>query len=745
KWVSYIVTSRPTVAAPTSIPRTPTSDSEGQLVDNGDGSYKYTFYRDITKAKDVLDAATYTGNNKKADLGDVSYQPTLTHRVGIQIGGNARGTSTNTADGVNSGLPAVTIKDPVNLIYDFIPATGKAVTVTDASREIVSVDKCNQCHTKLRLHGNRVETKFCMTCHTDQIKYGTVEATKTATGYSGSTNRINDFAVANFPNMVHKIHMGDELHMTGYNFANVLFNEVLYPQPRTNCVKCHTNSTATPQGDNWKNVPSRLACGACHDGINFATGQGTTLAGETHGHVGGAKADDKQCAICHDATNIPTYHVTLDPSPSAANSRAYYLGQAIPISSQLNMPAGVYKINFEIKEVTVTGAAGAKKANVVYRVLKDGTPVTFNSTGFLMNNVDGTPEILVAYAAPQDGITTPVDWNGRIESTIKGIRDKVNGYSQTGPDASGYYTATMAPTIPDNATLVTGMIGINYGGFVQLDNPAYPKGILLREPAFVIKTATGFSARRPIVSNAKCNGCHGQLGVSPTFHGGARNNGEGCAACHIPSMATGHIGSANNFGGGWSVQIKNLVHGIHGSKKRENAFTYEASATNLTGFQDVTYPAILNNCEQCHVAGSYDFSATVNAAAQPNLLWTTDARGDMTNAANAPAIGLSPWVPTPPANYTTDNLVTSPISASCFGCHDSKAAVAHMKGNNGTIVSLASTVGNGAARPNTNVAAVAGLTAAPAAGTFAFTKTEACMVCHGSGKVADIKSVHMTF
>ena len=162
-----------------------------------------------------------------------------------------------------------------------------------------------------------------------------------------------------------------------------------------------------------------------------------------------------------------------------------------------------------------------------------------------------------------------------------------------------------------------------------------------------------------------------------------------------------------------------LVHSIHASAKREQAFTYEATVATPNGFQEVTYPGVLNNCEQCHVAGSYDFSATASAAALPNLLWT-DAKGDMSNPTSAPSIGLSPWVPLQ-TDYTSDNLVTS----SCFGCHDSKSAVAHMQLNGGTLVSPASVVSTGGVRTN------------------GFSKVETCTVCHGSGKVADIKAVHM--
>jgi hypothetical protein len=66
KWVSYIVTKPPTAAQaggtvgasascdsttkPTVCGTFPTTDTQGTLVDNGDGSYQYTFYRDIKQA-----------------------------------------------------------------------------------------------------------------------------------------------------------------------------------------------------------------------------------------------------------------------------------------------------------------------------------------------------------------------------------------------------------------------------------------------------------------------------------------------------------------------------------------------------------------------------------------------------------------------------------------------------------------------------------------------------------------------
>jgi hypothetical protein len=95
KWVSYIVTTVETNTA-ASAPTRPSTDNTGTLVDNGDGTYKYTFYRDVTKIKDQVAGMTDPAGSNKADLGDLTYDASLTHRLTIQISGNAPGTGTNT-------------------------------------------------------------------------------------------------------------------------------------------------------------------------------------------------------------------------------------------------------------------------------------------------------------------------------------------------------------------------------------------------------------------------------------------------------------------------------------------------------------------------------------------------------------------------------------------------------------------------------------------------------------------------
>ena len=100
------------VAACDSAPQTQATvenGAAGTLVDNGDGSYQYTFKKDITTDPNVV------------------YSATLTHRVGFEIRGLAQA---NNAD------------------YTFQPSTGATTGIF--AREIVETSNCDSCHTILK-------------------------------------------------------------------------------------------------------------------------------------------------------------------------------------------------------------------------------------------------------------------------------------------------------------------------------------------------------------------------------------------------------------------------------------------------------------------------------------------------------------------------------------------------------------------------------------------------------------------
>ncbi len=806
RWVSYIVMSVPTKNASTgavnaAVPTHPETDNSGTLVDNKDGTYTYTFYQDVKQVAAQVAAATVPAGSNIADLDDLTYDPTLVHRLTIEISGAAPGTGSNTPDCSVSSVPAVPLANPVDIIYDFIPATGKVVTGA-SGRDIASTAKCDACHNQLgglpsdsvssgtavgsvppsylslasatpsatlntagafkgvsnnsaaAFHeGAKNDVRYCVVCHTEQQKYGVANATTTATGYSGSTVRINDFAVGLLPVHIHKIHMGDALTKTGYNFAGVLYNNIKYPQDVKNCTTCHDGTAgaanATANGDNWKNVPSREACGACHDGINFATGGGYTLAdfyagnqATSTGHIGGAQADDSKCGLCHSAANIPVYHATVTPNVLVRGTTT-----PVTVASQANLPAGAAKFTYQMTSVSVNATTG--NPTVVFKILNNGTPVTFNAqgspemlTGFGLTG----PNIYIAFAVPQDGITAPADFNASASSSVVNLWNGSTG-TLTGPDSGGNYTAVITGTaaspikIPSNAVMVTALLG--YSAFTQnagyngLDTLEYPNGLVL--PAQDVQmVASGYTARRQIVSTANCNTCHLQLGLftNSNFHAGYMNDAQGCPICHIPNLAS-HLYD------GWTASLPYWIHSIHAAAKRSVPYTEIGSAATATtaadGFFNIKYPGVLKNCTTCHLPGTFDFSAPASAAALPNRLYSTVAAGTMVAAGT---FTLSPYV-TAGANYGTTfsynvatgvsttatamstTLVISPIATACVACHDQSLDISHMKSNGGSFYDVRGT-------PATATA--------PATGALAV--SEQCTLCHLTGKVADIAVMH---
>jgi len=360
----------------------------------------------------------------------------------------------------------------------------------------------------------------------------------------------------------------------------------------------------------------------------------------------------------------------------------------------------------------------------------------------------GSPSVYFAFAVPQDGNPTPSDFNASASGYIKKIWDGsatgTGAGTLAGPDATGYYTITLTGVqIPASATMLTGGVGYTYSlsatpPFVQTNVADYPwtpnqpadgkaQGGLSVPAPNVWKVATGYTGRRAIVDTAKCNNCHGALGVTPTFHAGQRNDGPTCSFCHNP----------NRTSSGWAAGSKYFIHAIHGGRERTVNYTWHAEAAG-PGYDEVEFPGTLNTCTTCHVANSFDFTNPTNLAAVPAMGLMTVATGKYSTdpKTNSTYYTVSPYVVADgvtdygagfaynaATNATTEaagsTLVITPITGACAACHDSTTAIAHMRQNGGQFYA-----------PRSQVMAAGG----PA--------QEQCMICHGPGRVAAIGVVH---
>jgi OmcA/MtrC family decaheme c-type cytochrome len=627
-WVSYLA------ANATSTASTETA-SASSLTDNLDGTYSYRF------AKNITDAAN-AGTTFEADK---------VHRLVILA--------------YASGNPF----QPINVVKDYLPSDGSDVT---GQNDKVDGAACLECHTKFRAaaqgtgafhSGQRYDVRGCVACHNDQRRFTAPSATRAfdadilADGTWGTKDLtvVNGEAIINLPVFIHKIHMGEELTLRGGEYTGLPTPyEIHYPQDVRNCEKCHRSPAA--KATNWKAQPSRRVCGSCHD--NKAFTNALVIPG-TSGYVrdlhsGGEMADDSTCTTCHTSTganttmDVVTRHLPValpDPNNTYsggtnANTNAAFLAGAKVV------PPGAAVITYDVSSVS---RDASKHPVIVFKLKKDGADVVFNTyaagaeliTGFV-----GSPSVYFVWAAPQDGVAAPADFNSSGSGYIKSLW-ATGGAGFAGPDANGYYTATLTSvTVPDTATMLTGGVGYTYSlsgtqPLTQVDLPDYAYDVATKVGGLIVpapdvaKVATGYTARRAIVATAKCEGCHAFLGATPTFHAGQRNDGPTCSFCHNP----------NRTSSAWSANAKDFIHGIHAASKRDVPFNWHATSAT-EGFWQVTYPGVLNNCEMCHVAGMYDFSATAAAAAVPNLLpsYVGVGRYNSNPAQNTGYYSISPYV-----------------------------------------------------------------------------------------------------
>ena len=136
---------------------------------------------------------------------------------------------------------------------------------------------------------------MCVLCHTEQ----NVEA---------NTGKSADMKV-----MIHELHMGSKLPSvvagTPLIIGGTDFSKVAYPadpgDPRR-CETCHSQTTGAAQATAYLTNPTRAACGACHNDVDFATGKN---------HAGGPQFSDKLCSTCH----IPQGEMDFDASIKGAH------------------------------------------------------------------------------------------------------------------------------------------------------------------------------------------------------------------------------------------------------------------------------------------------------------------------------------------------------------------------------------------------------------------------------------------
>ena len=593
---------------------------------------------------------------------DVALDPTeadYTHRVGIEI----------YPSGFDSSLRSV------NPTFDFVPSQGAGPYTFAQTREIVVTANCNECHNPLgytpSFHGSRrVEIKHCQLCH------------------NPNNTLAQDAGGADVPipfvKLIHGIHTGQALDL--YEDGDYIgdFTEVHIPQDIRNCTKCHKGGA---DSDNWKTSPSIEACGSCHGTDIFAVGGS---------HPGGPQSNNSGCVLCHMAD--------VDGAAPAI-SKSHRTENVTP-NNQL-LPTGLSRFEYFIDNVAVDNTG---VATVGFRITRDGAPFDLDTWVAGVDNTftDRTPDFLLAWALPQDGIDAPAEYNNRNSPATPS--------SSTGNGGGDAASVGIDDLIADN--LVTGTAA---GYTATLSEAPFPTGATMRAVAIqsyfeqivggeeigrhtpsVMKPVPGDAVRRQVVKSGYTNDndpltgqpegcleCHETL----ELHGGSRvNNVQVCVFCHNPNKSSSGrtadptgtllpetvavVGSDPLLWPEATNNFKEMIHGLHAAtdrpyefvRNRTNGRYYSPAGLGGEWPEKFHFPGDLMDCTKCHIGDSY-----VPSNVPANTLWTTErtTTGDPAET-REDIIAARSNVP----NLT--DLVNSPIASACFYCHDSGTPKSHM-------------------------------------------------------------------
>jgi OmcA/MtrC family decaheme c-type cytochrome len=533
-----------------------TTDSGGKFDKVGDGEYTYTL---ATKAP-------------------AGYDKSATHSVGVY--------ATRDLSEFDLGT------DIAQEVYSWVP-DGTEVKTT---RDVIRTESCNRCHDPIQAHGSRRTIEMCVLCHTPQT-------TDPDTGLS-----------MDMPEMTHKIHMGRDLpsvkagrpyQIIGHNQSVADFSHVGFPTDKRNCTICHEQNTGAAQADAYLK-PSRGACGACHDDVNFATGEN---------HVNLPQISDNQCAGCH----LPEGELEFDASIKGAHQ--------IPRFSR-ELPG----LQFTIKEVR-DGAAG-KNPTVIF-ALKDKKDQPMEMVNRLSLVLAGPTSDYATYVS-EDVTKATALGNGEFSHTFA---------YQIPADAKGTYAVGIEGY--KNVTIMAGTkkeqsvrnAGVNKLTYFSVDGSAV-------------------APRRAVVSLDKCNSCHGNL----SLHGDNRNQIEQCVLCHAPNTDDRAYRPADQMPAN-SIQMAYMVHRIHTGEHSEQEYTlYGRGGTAYPFHEEVRYPGDLRNCNACHVDGSEQ------KVAQPGLLAVQHPRGVLNPMGPATAACTGCHTETFTASHALSNT-TEKLGEACGACH----------------------------------------------------------------------------
>jgi len=578
--------------------------------------------------------------------------------------------------------------DDATYLFQLTNAAGDSRPVVVATngtrhlRDLVSNDGCKKCHGETVFRGGSHYASAgedCQICHTRAAR-SYYNAFKDAAG-NWDTTTYTGWG-GNLPIYVHGVHNSHNMP-AGVAYFHGEEWSVGYPSDMRNCVSCHVT---TDQLSAAVEAPvSRYLCFSCHqswDGFVDHDGNALIAAGNFHRTL----AADADCMACHGLSTsmdeAGDFHSSFESTDAHYNS--FYRGKDISFENPDN-------ISFQVTGVTKTG----DNVTFTWTASKNGVAVDPCNT-----NIDSGPVFsgsnvgaYLSYAIGDDWVNDGV---GTSPGQPLGARNLFSSLTTT---CASNVATTTGLTISSAAAAAEKVV-LAIGGKAKAKHAATGNGYFVRFPsptyAFNMADGSAATARRNIVDNAKCTGCHAGTMYQ---HGGDRiDNVQLCVICHNPSSndknnrltryqivnADGSVNTNATYDGktAESYDLRYMLHAIHGVGFSETtwviyrsrgvyAFATEDMAkptgwptdgmtiygstngsTIAHNWTVIHYPQPVNDCLACHNAGTYEVPDQTKAVAL-----TVDA-------------GTS-WAD------QSDDISIGPAAAACTSCHNSAPVRSH--------------------------------------------------------------------
>jgi len=528
-----------------------------------------------------------------------------------------------------------------------------------------------------------VRTGKCNECHNQLAVHGgtRVETKLCVTCHNpGSWVAGSPNTPVDFKVMIHKIHRGEELPSVVAGGTYKIGN-------------ADFSTVVFPQ--------DILNCTKCHDGADPATPQGDNwkiqpsreACGSCHdnvnfatgaGHAGGIK-DNSTCLACHSSG-----------------------GEVGPIADShsfaARLKAAADRFRFTVLDATPTGPGDTP--TLTFKIEKDGAGLA---------NFRSDP----AFTAGGNSTL-----NIRLAWSTRDVGNAGSGQNYGQPATINLLTAaSVAPGVTAGTYTVTGnTIPVGTTGSLRVFIDGHPAGDVTTPGTFTDRLPTKsvykdfkiddatVVARRSVVDIAKCDGCHSRL----SLHGANRNDEPGvCINCHNPNATDKSRRTGVGVDGKTeeSIDFKRMIHAIHAGQRddpatttvvegygfREKGIVVYGFGGSVNNFSDVRFPGILSDCSTCHLSGTYALSGRWEEPSQSGgILGSTVDTGAL-------------------ASDASDDLKISPTAAVCSSCHDGSAARLHIETQGGLFSATQAAIG---------------------------ANFEQCSICHGPGRVFDVKLVH---